>query len=156
LKHLHLFLMTVFVYCIVVSLPDDTAVFRHAIHRGTGSFNSCDALLKRVEENDPTLIELVILSMKTFGAKEVERLAAALASGQNTHLQTISASGHAIPPESLRIFGAAIASGKSNLKNLAIGDSKMGDDGVCALCQGLASTTENQQLESIDLSYKGM
>ena len=130
--------------------------------RGTGSFNSCDALLKRVEENDPTMVELIILSMKTFGATEVDRLATALASGVNTHLETISASGHKIPPESLQRLGAALATGKSNVKNLAIGDSTMGDDGVCALCEGLVSSSKSeaseqqQQLQSLDLSYKGM
>lgn len=43
-----------------------------------GAAKSCDALLTRVEKNAPTLEELVILSSKTFGAVEVERLAAAL------------------------------------------------------------------------------
>jgi len=43
-----------------------------------GAAKSCDALLTRVERNDATLQELVILSNKTFGAAEVERLAAAL------------------------------------------------------------------------------
>lgn len=43
-----------------------------------GSFNSCDALLGRVEKNDPKLVELVILPMKSFGAKDLERLSNAL------------------------------------------------------------------------------
>jgi hypothetical protein len=36
---------------------------------------SCQSLLDRVEQNDPLLIELVILPNKIFGASEVDRLA---------------------------------------------------------------------------------
>ena len=43
-----------------------------------GSLRSCDALLKRVEENDPRLTELVILPMKTFGVSDIERLSVAI------------------------------------------------------------------------------
>ena len=43
-----------------------------------GSLRSCDALLKRVEDDDPRLTELVILPMKTFGAADAERLSAAI------------------------------------------------------------------------------
>jgi hypothetical protein len=45
---------------------------------GSGAFNSCDKLLERVEKNDPTLVELVILPMKSFGAKDIERLSNAI------------------------------------------------------------------------------
>ena len=45
---------------------------------GSGAFNSCDKLLERVEQNDPTLVELVILPMKLFGAKDIERLSNAI------------------------------------------------------------------------------
>ena len=43
-----------------------------------GSIRSCDALLKRVEDNDPKLTELVILPMKTFGLADMERLSNAI------------------------------------------------------------------------------
>jgi len=42
---------------------------------GTGNFKSCDSLLKRVEQNDPALQELVILPMKSFESQDMERLA---------------------------------------------------------------------------------
>lgn len=45
---------------------------------GGGSIRSCDALLKRVEENDPALTELVILPMKVFGPLDVDRLSSAI------------------------------------------------------------------------------
>jgi hypothetical protein len=121
-----------------------------------GGVRSFDALLKRVEQNDPKLLELVVLPMKTFGSQEVHRLATILASGVNTHLESLSASGHNIPPEALEALGKALATGKSNLVHLAIGDNSMGDAGVCALCQGLASSSGALKLETIDLSWKGM
>jgi len=40
--------------------------------------SSCDALLKRVEENDPALTGLVILPMKVFGPIDVDRLSSAI------------------------------------------------------------------------------
>jgi hypothetical protein len=121
-----------------------------------GTARSCDELLKRVEDNDPSLVDLVILSLKTFGSGEVHRLAKCLASGVNTHLLSLSASGHCVPPDALKALGAALATRKSNLTSLAIGDSTMGDVGVCALCQGLASGENTLRLEVIDLSWKGM
>ena len=46
------------------------------IGRGKGGLaKSCNALLKRVEDNDPSLEELVILPSKTFGSTEAVRLA---------------------------------------------------------------------------------
>ena len=45
---------------------------------GSGAFNSCDKLLERVEKNDPTLKELVILPMKKFGEKDLDRLSHAI------------------------------------------------------------------------------
>lgn len=121
-----------------------------------GSFKSCDALLQRVERNDPTLTNLVILPQKTFGAAEVDRLAAVFEKeGGNTHLVALHASGHSVPSPSLKRLGQAIAANKSRLVELAVGSSTMGDEGICAFCEGLATSTENS-LESIDFSYKGM
>ena len=48
-------------------------------NRGAGgSLKSCNALLQRVENNDPTLTELVILPMKTFDVDDIERLSSAI------------------------------------------------------------------------------
>jgi Ran GTPase-activating protein (RanGAP) involved in mRNA processing and transport len=110
---------------------------------------SCNALLVRVEQNDVTLTELVILPSKSFGAVEVERLAAAL--GDNTNLTTISASGHAIPPAALGILGMALVKSKT-LKRIAIGDKNMGDEGVAALFEDKGCGA----LEAIDLAYKNI
>jgi len=133
-----------------------------------GSLKSCDALLKRVEENDPKLTELVILPMKTFGPADVERLSNAIASGANTNLQSISASGHTLPPESLRQFGLALSAQAKALKSnnatdttscgitsVAIGCKDMGDEGVIAFCEGLEESN-GALLQSIDFGWKSL
>ena len=59
-------------YIILITSP-------HIIQRGKGgSLKSCNALLQRVENNDPTLTELVILPMKTFDVDDMERLSSAI------------------------------------------------------------------------------
>lgn len=123
---------------------------------GSGGFKSCDSLLARVENNDPLLTELVILPMKTFGEMELKRLSDILSTGKNTHLTSISASGHAVPPETLYKLSQALASpGGKNIKCLAIGDEQMGDEGVEALCRGLVHVNGGF-LESLDLSSKNL
>ncbi len=120
----------------------------------SGSARSCESLLKRVEANDPTLTELVVLPLKIFTATEVERLAKALVT-TNTHLTSLKASGHAIEDVSaLEALGAALAVSASMVE-VAIGDSSMGDEGVGALCRGLESK-DSFRLKRIDLSWKSM
>ncbi len=122
-----------------------------------GSARSCEAILRRVEENDPRLTELVILPLKKFGSKEVFRLAKCLESTGGTHLRSLQASGHAIDdPNALEALGR----GLSRIENIAIGDSEMGDGGVRALCRGMESNLKSTDgriaLKSVDLSYKNM
>lgn len=117
------------------------------------SFRSCDALLRRIEENDPTLQELVVLSTKTFGDAEIERLVNVLESRSNSNWKTLSASGHAVSNQSLERLGEAIGQ-QSIMTKLAIGHGEMGDEGVTALCRGLGRY--KNPLVDIDLSYKGM
>jgi len=133
-----------------------------------GSARSCDALLKRAEENDPRLTELVVLPLKKFGSKELVRLTKCL-NGQNTHLRSLQASGHAIDDHTaLEGLGKVLCS--SPLESIAIGDSNMGDGGVCALCRGIeeslssnegkkkesGSSNNNGGLKTIDLSLKNV
>lgn len=113
--------------------------------------------MKRVEKNDPKLTELVILPLKKFGSKEVFQLAKCLESRRNTKLRSLQASGHAIDDcNSLEALGRAIA----HIENIAIGDSNMGDDGVCALCRGMEANEKmndgSNALKSIDLSWKNI
>jgi hypothetical protein len=145
-----------------------------------GSARSCESLLKQVENNEPNLKECVILPLKTFGSIELLRLASILESGKNTHLRSLQASGHSIDdPVALEALGRAlvpplvtssssspVGPGTNGLETLCIGDSNMGDDGICALCQGFESKLklieENSWdsliyiLKGIDLSYKNI
>lgn len=117
-------------------------------------FRSCDSLIQRIERNDPTLTDLVILPTKTFGADEVNRLCAVLENNTNTYWKSLSASGHVISLESLCKLGRAIAANTSTpLSSLALGDRSMGDEGVSALCSALG---RKHKLQTIDLSYKNM
>lgn len=122
-----------------------------------GSARSCEALLKRVEGNDPKLTELVILPMKKFGSKEVYRLAKCLESTESHNLRSLQASGHCIDDcNALEALGAAI----SHIESIAVGGSDMGDEGVCAFCRGIEANEKmgngSIALKSIDLSWKNM
>ena len=109
--------------------------------------------------------ELVILPLKIFGSKDLKRLAMALP--RNSHLVSVLASGHVIDDASaLELLGKALmvpSESSSQLSELSIGDSNMGDDGIVALCNGMESsmTTAGGQscqcrLQSIDLCWKGL
>ena len=80
-------------------------------------------------------------------------------SSVNTHLVSVSASGHHLPPSSLKAFGAALSVQAQKkhqnvgITRLAIGSKDMGDDGVISLCEGLA-TTNGALLQHLDLGWK--
>lgn len=76
----------------------------------------------------------------------------------NTHLVSISASGHQLQPNSLRKFGTALSiqaqkQQQFGVKSLAIGSKDMGDEGATALCQGLEHT-KGALLHHLDLGWK--
>ncbi|GAX10191.1 hypothetical protein FisN_3Lh386 [Fistulifera solaris] len=120
----------------------------------SSTFRSCDSLIQRIERNDPTLKDLVILPTKQFGADEVHRLCAVLDSNSNTHWMSLSASGHVLSVTLLQQLGQSIAANHlTPLDSLAIGDRSMGDEGVSALCHALG---RQHRLKVIDLSYKNM
>jgi Ran GTPase-activating protein (RanGAP) involved in mRNA processing and transport len=121
---------------------------------GSDAFKSCDSLIQRIEANDPTLTDLVILPTKTFGDNEVERLIAVIQSGSNTFWKSLTASGHLVSPQVLSKLGKALAgSPRTDLVELSIGDNSMGDEGVIALCKGL---TSDNPLRKLDISYKSL
>jgi Leucine Rich repeat len=142
---------------------------------GTSSSNkksSCDDLLVRLEANDPLLTDVTILSTKAFGDDELHRVSSILETATEAlHLQSFSASGHAVSPAALCRFGAALAwasrAGFSKLSTLAIGDASMGDTGISAFVGGILSFEEDDDdenevlrkctpLENLDFSYKGL
>lgn len=122
---------------------------------GSSGLKSCEALLQRVQDNDPKLSSMIILPMKTFGAPEVEQLAQILASGVNTNLRSISASGHQVPPEALSMLGKALAISE-NVQELSIGDESMGDEGLVALCQPMSTGQVKLLLEHVDFGFKSL
>ena len=135
------------------------------------SLRSCDALLARVEANDPSLVDLAILPLKTFTSADCLRLASAVRSnGTAGHLRSIHASGHAVSSQALQALGVAISC-TGTIASLAIGDAQMGDEGIEALCRGLSCMRTDRihghdpapsppqtplpSLQVLDLSYKG-
>lgn len=123
---------------------------------GSSGLKSCDALLQRIENNDPTLQSVVILPIKTFGTEQVERLAEILSKGNNTYLTSISASGHGIPPLALQILGKSLASNNSNIQYLSIGDENMGDEGIEALCLPSLGEVQGGSLQHVDFGFKNI
>jgi hypothetical protein len=82
----------------------------------------------------------------------------------NTHLVSISASGHQLQPNSLKAFGTALSiqaqtqqqqeqQQQFGITSLAIGSKDMGDQGATALCQGL-EPTNGALLHHLDLGWK--
>ena len=93
------------------------------------------------------------------------------ASGVNTNLKSISASGHHLPSKSLKQFGHALSTqavvvAKTTTNNnndddaygitsLAIGSKDMGDEGIIALCEGLQESNGGL-LQDVDFGWKNL
>lgn len=94
--------------------------------------------------------------MKTFGDTELKRLSSIISSGVNTHLQSISASGHSVSASALCLLGSALASQNGrNIRHVAIGGNDMKDEGVIAFCEPLLKD-HGGSLESVDFTLKGI
>jgi hypothetical protein len=94
--------------------------------------------------------------MKTFGDTELKRLSSIIASGSNTHLKSISASGHSVSASTLSLFGRALASPNGrNIRHVAIGSNDMKDEGIMAFCEPLVEV-RGGALESVDFTFKNM
>lgn len=89
------------------------------------------------------------------------------ASGINTNLQSISASGHDLPRESLKRLGLALSTqakllssqgsngGILGITSIAIGSNNMSDVGVIAFCQGL-DESNGGLLRVVDFGWKNL
>jgi hypothetical protein len=87
----------------------------------------------------------------------------------NTNLQSISASGHDLPPESLKRLGLALStqakllssSQSSNggsirgITSIALGSNNMCDVGVIAFCEGL-DESNGGCLRVVDFGWKNL
>eukprot|EP00593_Proboscia_inermis_P005669 CAMPEP_0171322634 /NCGR_PEP_ID=MMETSP0816-20121228/115083_1 /TAXON_ID=420281 /ORGANISM="Proboscia inermis, Strain CCAP1064/1" /LENGTH=662 /DNA_ID=CAMNT_0011821163 /DNA_START=91 /DNA_END=2080 /DNA_ORIENTATION=+ len=121
-------------------------------------FKSCNSILTRIETNDETLSSAIILPMKVLTVADVTRLCRAIRS--NTNLRSLSASGHVLTVDQLRCLGDAIVESHGIdcdggwIRDLAVGDSQMGNIGVTALLQPFVGKTNH--LRELDLSYKNI
>lgn len=124
---------------------------------GSSSLRSCTSLWERLERNDPSLKDLFILPTKNVTTADWERCIRSLllVHAQPRHLESIHASGHAIDLDSLQQLSSALHETSLQVpwKEIAIGDSKLGDEGVTAL---LSAWKNNSQIASLDLSYKNL
>jgi len=91
------------------------------------------------------------------------------ASGVNTNLKSISASGHHLPSKSLKQFGHALSTQAAaavvkktdddnkmyGITSLAIGSKDMGDEGIIALCEGLQESNGGL-LQDVDFGWKNL
>jgi len=91
------------------------------------------------------------------------------ASGANTNLKSISASGHHLPSKSLKQFGRALSTQAAaavvkktdddnkmyGITSLAIGSKDMGDEGIIALCEGLEESNGGL-LQDVDFGWKNL
>ena len=147
------------------TVPLHTSTTMSAWGEGS-SLRSCDSLLERIEKNDPSLQTLALLPIKNFTSDDCLRLASAIRrNGAEGHLRSIHASGHAVSAGALEALGAAVACAGGKITSLAIGDSRMGDEGMVALFRGLSyesatpsggsSSPAASSLQVLDLSYKG-
>ena len=127
---------------------------------GSSALRSCTSLIDRVDQNDSSLKELVILSTKTVSPSDWDRLTSAITKhGKDRKLKSLQASGHEISCSALHSLGKAIheSSKDSAWSLLAVGNKDMGaSGGLEHLVQGLDSPAEELKLQKLDLSYKGL
>lgn len=117
-----------------------------------GNDNAVQRWIKQLEENDPSLTSLHILSMRRLSAQDLKKLFSALA--RNTTLQELYCSGHALDREAMEQLSEALTL-NDTLRKLNVGDSMLGQQPelIQIFSEGLAV---NEGLEELDLENKGL
>ncbi|KAI8150324.1 hypothetical protein BJV82DRAFT_586760 [Fennellomyces sp. T-0311] len=117
-----------------------------------GNDNAVQKWIKQLEENDPTLTTLHILSMRRLSQKDLTSIFAALA--HNTTLKVLYCSGHALEKEAMEQLSEALTL-NDTLESLNIGNNELGqhDDLLHIFSEGLAV---NEGLQHLDLENKGL
>lgn len=117
-----------------------------------GNDGAVDRWVKQLEENDPKLVSLHILSFRRISTTELGRIFQAM--GTNTQLRDLYVSGHVLDATCVDLLSEALTLNDS-LKTLNLGNASFGENPhVFGLfCEGLAA---NEGLVKLDLENKGL
>ncbi|GAA5799451.1 hypothetical protein HPULCUR_004866 [Helicostylum pulchrum] len=117
-----------------------------------GNDGAVDRWVKQLEEDDPKLVSLHILSFRKITTTELGRIFQAI--GTNTHLHDLYVSGHLLDASCIDHLSESLTL-NDTLKTLNLGNSSFGENAhVFGLfCEGLAA---NEGLIKLDLENKGL
>jgi Ran GTPase-activating protein (RanGAP) involved in mRNA processing and transport len=115
-----------------------------------GTRRGIDDLLARLRDNDPTLSSLCLMRQRRLEIDDAKNLCAALAGNTKVHELVISS--HDVTPDMVRSF-ADMLQLNTTIRRLALGNRSFGDDGVTALCPGIAA---NGSLVTLHLESRGI
>lgn len=115
-----------------------------------GAPRGIDDIIARVRANDASLASLYLMRQRRFELADANALCAALV--ENTLLDDLNISSHAVSPEIAAAFASLLAS-TAALKSLDLGNASFGDQGLSALCPGIASS---RSLLRLNLENKGL
>ncbi|KAI8092772.1 uncharacterized protein BX664DRAFT_328103 [Halteromyces radiatus] len=117
-----------------------------------GNDGAVDRWIKQLEENDPKLVSLHILSFRRINTTELTRIFKAVAS--NTTLKELYCSGHGLDRMAMEQLSETLTL-NDTLELLNIGNATLGRDIslFSIFCEGLAV---NEGLKTLDLENKGL
>lgn len=117
-----------------------------------GNDDAVDRWVKQLEEDDPKLVSLHILSFRRITTAELGRIFQAI--GTNTHLRDLYVSGHSLDATCIDHLSESLTL-NDTLLTLNLGNASFGEDAnVFGLfCEGLAA---NEGLLKLDLENKGL
>lgn len=117
-----------------------------------GNDSAVDNWVKQLENNDPKLVSLHILSFRRVSTKDLERIFKAIA--HNTVLSELYISGHVLDADSADQLSESLTLNET-LKTLNLGNATFGKDPKVfgLFCEGLAA---NEGLVKLDLENKGL
>ncbi|SAL96075.1 hypothetical protein [Absidia glauca] len=117
-----------------------------------GNDGAVERWVKQLEENDPKLVSLHILSFRRISTVELSQIFKAVAG--NTTLKELYCSGHGLDREAMEHLSEALTL-NDTLELLNIGNASLGHDLelLSIFCEGLAV---NEGLKTLDLENKGL
>lgn len=117
-----------------------------------GNDNAVQKWIKQLQDNDPSLKTLHIMSMRRLSQSDFQSIFGALA--HNTTLKELYCSGHALDIETMEQLSEALTL-NDTLESLNIGTPSLGENKqlLSIFCEGLAV---NEGLQHLDLENKGL